>query len=98
MSRHVMSCHVKHVMLSFQHGKQSKHLKLTFSHKLINYVYPNKVQKSILYRCGKKNSEINFFKFCEIFDLTPLLLNSLYLSTPSADFKNFCFVLCRNEF
>ena len=58
----------------------------------------HKVQKSILYRCGGKNSEINFFNFCEIFDLTPLLLNSLYLSTPSADFKIVCFVLCRNEF
>ena len=39
MTRHVMpSCHVKHVMLLFQHGKESKHLKLTFSHKLINYI------------------------------------------------------------
>ena len=41
MTRHVMTRHVmtvKHVMLSFQHGKGSKHLKLTFSHKLINYV------------------------------------------------------------
>ena len=60
--------------------------------------YPNKVQKSILYRCGEKNSEINFLNFCEIFDLTPLLLNALYLSTPLADFKLFCLVLCRNEF
>ena len=47
---------------------------------------------------GEKNSEINFFNFFEISDLTPLLLNSLYLSNPSADFKIFCFVLCRNEF